>query len=207
MSSFIVIEGLDGSGKTELSKRLVAHFKNNLGHASVLHTYEPHNDYCAGVFIRQALRREIVVSDRTLLFAYAANREDHLQREILPFLQQPEHLVICDRYRMSSLVYQSTAEISMDEIMSVNRQALKPDLTLFLDVSPETARQRRQIRGGMVELFDAKSEMMRAKYEKAITFLQMSGERIERIDANVGIDQVLQQAIDIIAISSINNGN
>ena len=207
MSSFIVIEGLDGSGKTELSKRLVAHFKNNLGHASVLHTYEPHNDYCAGVFIRQALRREIVVSDRTLLFAYAANREDHLQREILPFLQQPEHLVICDRYRMSSLVYQSTAEISMDEIMSVNRQALKPDLTLFLDVSPETARQRRQIRGGMVELFDAKSEMMRAKYEKAITFLQMSGERIERIDANVGIDQVLQQAIDIIAISSIKNGN
>ena len=108
---------------------------------------------------------------------------------------------------MSSLVYQSTAKISMDEIMSVNRQALKPDLTLFLDVSPETARQRRQIRGGMVELFDAKSEMMRAKYEKAITFLQMSGERIERIDANVGIDQVLQQAIDIIAISSIKNGN
>lgn len=198
MSSFIVIEGLDGSGKTELSKQLVAHYRNLLGATAVLQTYEPHNDFCAGVFIRQALRREITVSDRTLMLAYAANREDHLQREVLPFLQHPNAVVICDRYYLSSLVYQSTPDISMDEIMSVNRQARRPDLTLFLDVSLETARQRRQIRGGMVELFDSRAEAMRAKYDKAIAFLQARGECIERIDANGDIEQVLQLALAIL---------
>jgi dTMP kinase len=210
---FIVVEGVDGSGKTEVSKRLAHRLQAQIGAENALWTYEPHNDMCGGEFIRQALRHEVKVSDRTLLLAYAANREDHLYRVILPFLGKfdkfdklsklgvsdtTDKVVICDRYYLSSLVYQSTDNIAMEEVMSVNRQALQPDLTLFFDVNLDNARQRRHHRGGNEELFDSRMEMMRAKYEQAIRFLQKKGENIVRIDANAHIDIVVASALETI---------
>jgi len=134
---FLVIEGLDGSGKTEISRRLVeilesAHPQPD----SVKLTFEPHDPSCAGLFIRQVLAKKRNYDPRTLALAFAANRADHLARDIIPFLEKDtNHIVICDRYYLSSLVYQTTDEIPINEVMAFNSGAIQPNLIIFLNAS------------------------------------------------------------------------
>jgi dTMP kinase len=186
---FLVLEGLDGSGKSELSRRLRAQLSAIYGER-VLLTYEPYDPCVAGDYLRQALRKEIVVSNRTLALAYALNRADHLDRVIDPFLRGAGCVVICDRYLLSSLVYQTRDGMSMDDVLLLNAGARNPDLTLFLDVTPETSRQRLQGRQ-VKELFDDQLEEMRQQYHAAIRYLEDRGETIRVIDANGTIDEVL----------------
>ena len=59
---FLVLEGLDGSGKSEISRRLAALLSETLGADHVLLTYEPHNPSAAGEYIRDVLAKRITVS-------------------------------------------------------------------------------------------------------------------------------------------------
>ena len=104
-SLFIVIEGLDGSGKTSAGRRL----RNILDESytnRIKSTYEPHDPSCGGLYIRQVLMKKITqFHPRVLALAFAANRLDHCEREIIPLLNADEpHIVISDRYYLSSLV-------------------------------------------------------------------------------------------------------
>jgi thymidylate kinase len=85
-SFFLVLEGMDGSGKSEISRRLTEKLSTSLGAEQVLHTYEPHNDSAAGEYIRDVLGKRITISARTLALAFALNRADHNERMIAPFL-------------------------------------------------------------------------------------------------------------------------
>ena len=62
-----------------------------------------------------------------------ADRRDHLAREVVPQLEAGVH-VLCDRYALSSLVYQSAAGASRELILAANAAVRRPDLTLFLSV-------------------------------------------------------------------------
>jgi dTMP kinase len=117
-SFFLVIEGLDGSGKTEIARRLAQVLQMTFKDKIKL-TFEPHDPSCAGLFIRQVLMKKIrKFSPRTLALAFAANRLDHCDREITPFLTQgKKRVVVCDRYYLSSLVYQTTRDISTKEVI------------------------------------------------------------------------------------------
>src|SRR5450759_981694 len=99
---FIVIEGLDGSGKTTqailLAKRL------SQSHKTIL-TAEPSRGKI-GAFIRESClyeEKRLPTEAEALLFA--ADRVEHVQKEIKPALDEGK-LVICDRYVYSSLAYQ-----------------------------------------------------------------------------------------------------
>lgn len=191
---FLVIEGLDGSGKTEMARRLTAALRsaNENGERRVLLTYEPHDPSFGGEFIRQVLRKAIVVSPRTLALAYAANRADHLDREVLPFLAGGEgRIAISDRYYLSSLVYQTTPDLSTDYVMGINAGSRPPDLTLFLDASAETCYQRISRNRPTRELFDERLAEMRHKYEHAIAYLRGRGERLVALNADGTAEQVL----------------
>ena len=81
-SLFIVIEGLDGSGKSSASRKMTelldAQFQNQ-----IKLTFEPHDASCGGVYIRQVLMKKITnFQPRVLALAFAANRLDHCSREI-----------------------------------------------------------------------------------------------------------------------------
>jgi dTMP kinase len=195
---FIVLEGLDGSGKSEISRRLAALLSESLGADHVLLTYEPHNPSAAGEYIRDVLAKRIVVSSRTLALAFAVNRADHTERVIDPFLDGEKRVIVCDRYVMSSLVYQSTGGLSVDDVMDLNQSARRPDLTLFLDVTPETAAQRIGQRQDHRELFEDRFAETRAKYQRVIAYLHERGEAIERIDANGTPIEVLNGMIETL---------
>ena len=190
---FLVLEGLDGSGKSEISRRLTAHYTGTHGERIML-TYEPYDPSVAGEYIRQALRKEIAVSNRTLALAYALNRADHIERVVTPFLSGQGCMVICDRYVLSSLVYQSTDGMSMADVWTLNAGARRPDLTIFMDVHPETSAARLAGRPQR-ELFDDELDGWRAKYFDAIRFLREHGQTVAVIDANGGIDEVLAAVI------------
>ncbi len=190
-SYFVAIEGLDGSGKSEMTRRLCALFQEQLGDA-LLSTHEPNVNYCAGEFIRNALRKTLSVSDSLLAYAFATNRIDHCERGIGPVLATANSLVITDRYYLSSLAYQTTPALAMDQVMHLNRLALRPDLFLFLDVSDDVCRARIHKRSEPLELFETRLAETRSKYHQAIQFVRGRGDMVTSVNADAEPEQVLR---------------
>ncbi|HEX2673818.1 MAG TPA: dTMP kinase, partial [Polyangiaceae bacterium] len=135
--------------------------------AHVVFTCEPSSGPI-GTLIRQALQRRLPGPDATtprhldwttMALLFAADRMDHLDSTVVPALRAGS-VVISDRYDLSSLAYQSvTAHDGSDPvpwIRTLNAQALRPDLTLVIDVPAEIAEERRRVRGGVEELFEAR---------------------------------------------------
>ena len=183
---FIAIEGLDGSGGTTQVQLLV----QALGaHA----TREP-SDLPVGRLIRQALAsREL--GDGVLPYLFAADRKDHLEREIEPRLAAGQ-AVVTDRYYHSSLAYQSLAA-PLDFILGLNRGFRAPDLTVFLDLTPEECLERIAARSPHRDRFET-LEQLRAisqSYGAALALLAGRGERIAAIDARGTPEQVHQRVL------------
>ncbi len=197
---FIVIEGLDGSGKStaakQLSEQLESLFPNK-----IKHTYEPHNPSCGGEYIRAVLEKRITeFHHRTLALAYAANRLDHCDRIIQPWLSNgKDGIVISDRYYLSSLVYQSRDGLSFESVMQLNELAIQPDLIFFMNVSNETCFNRLENRNQPQEIFDENMEETRRKYFAAIDFLRKTkNEKVIEIDGNGTVEETVEQMLDKI---------
>ncbi len=190
-SFFLVIEGMDGAGKTAIAQQLHATLQQTHSDNVAL-TYEPHDDSVAGKHIRAVLAQRSKASPLALALAFALNRADHLDTVISPFLAADgERLVICDRYVLSSLVYQATSGLSLDDVYGLNRWMRPPDLTLYISVSPHTCYARlRQRPQQERELFERNLSERAAKYQEAIALLRGKGERIVEIDANLPFAQV-----------------
>lgn len=196
---FLVIEGLDGSGKSEISRRLAELMRATLDDRVML-TFEPHDPSAAGLYIRRVLRKKILVSSHTLALAFALNRADHNERVIGPFLEQNSgpRLVMCDRYVLSSLVYNTSHDLPMQAVWDLNSGARRPDLTLFLDASAEICYARMGSRGGNRELFESNLAESRAHYFDAIGFLRQHGEQVVVVDANPDLLTVINSIIDVL---------
>ena len=82
--------------------------------------------------------------------------------------------------------------------MELNKSARSPDLTLFLDASPETSAQRIGQRQDHRELFEEHFAETRDKYQQVIAYLCGRGEQIEVVDANGTLIEVLNGVIDVI---------
>lgn len=159
---FIVFEGIDGSGTTTQAAELKKRFVDCGLPAHV--TAEPSSGP-VGSIIRQVLTGRLVIrhqhgisapSWKTMSLLFAADRQDHVESEILPSISDGVN-VICDRYVYSSVVYQSVS--SQDNkltewIREINRYIKKPHLVIHLRIDPEEALNRRLTRGGSMELFD-----------------------------------------------------
>ena len=157
---FIVLEGIDGAGTTTHSKRLYKALRQR--GTEVVHSFEPTNGPIGGL-IRQVLQNRLGVSDHTglrpfswstMALLFAADRLDHLDSVVVPALADGR-IVVSDRYDLSSLLYQSVTAPAGDGVISwirtLNERALRPDLTLVLDVSVDTAEKRRLQRSGRDE--------------------------------------------------------
>ncbi len=197
-SFFIVIEGMDGAGKSSLARQL--HDALSQTHReSVAVTYEPHDPSAAGKYIRTILAKEKKASPLALALAFALNRADHLDQVINPFLRVGDkRIVICDRYLLSSLVYQSTGGLSMDDVYGLNRWALRPDLTVYLSVYPQTGYARMRQRPTDRELFERNLSERAEKYQAGMTLLRDKGETIVEVDANLDFDRVLGSVLEVL---------
>jgi dTMP kinase len=152
---FIVIEGLDGSGKTTQAKLLTERLQKT---HNVFCTAEPSQGKI-GTFIRKCCLYEktrLPIEAEALLFA--ADRIEHMQNEIAPALAQGK-VVICDRYIYSSLAYQGSTGLSLDWIKTINAGALEPDFSIFIDVSPEQVLDRLQRKKSVMETLETQQKV------------------------------------------------
>lgn len=138
---FITFEGCEGSGKSTQLK-LLSDYLDKTG-ISYIMTREP-----GGSPIAEQIRKIILDSandkmcDECEAMLYAASRIQHLKEKVIPALDNGK-LVICDRFIDSSLAYQGIARgLGLEYVADINKKAFElctPDLTVFLDISPDRA--------------------------------------------------------------------
>lgn len=192
---FLVFEGIDGSGTTTQRAR-VADALRERGHA-VHETREP-SDGPIGKLARELLAVAPGISDthRTvdaagLALLFAADRLEHLAREIEPVLAAGK-IVLCDRYVVSSWVYQSL-DCDSAWVRTINERARWPDLTFVFDIEAELAlarvAARREATGEAVERFDVPETQRRlARGYAAVLAEPRPG--LVRVDAAASIEAV-----------------
>ena len=170
---FIVFEGLDGSGtSTQVYKlRDYIHKKGIKAEASNEPTNGP-----IGSAIRLAILGRVSIDAKALALAFASDRIDHLHNQhngIIGALEKGVW-VISDRYVLSSLAYQG---IDIDDekwLAEINRYAITPDLTVFVDTPVNICTERIDVRSSEIELYHSKDKLSKI----ALKFIQASS--IER---------------------------
>ncbi len=191
---FIVFEGIDGSGKSTISKLLFEKLNEHTG--NVYKTFEP-TDSPIGSVIRNILNRRIVSDDKTIAALFLADRLDHIQNKqtgILQFLEKETH-VVCDRYYYSSYAYH-VPPLAMDWVIDANKicaELLRPDIVFFLDISVEVSMERLNKSRAFKDIFETKEKIsrVRSNYMEAI---EKEGEKdnVVIIDATQSVEKVLE---------------
>ena len=196
---FIAIEGLDGSGGTTQVRRL-AEWLASLDRP-VLCTREPTGGP-VGALIRRSLdpgNPDSVLSDAVLPMLFAADRRDHIDRQIAPAIAHGI-TVITDRYVPSSLAYQGQT-IGVQAAYDLNAAFPAPDLTVVLEVDPAECMRRIEARGDTLERFEdvARLTEIRACYATGLALLEARGDRILRVDGTRSIERVAAIVRDAVA--------
>jgi dTMP kinase len=195
---FLVFEGIDGSGTTTQRARVAERLRAR-GH-QVHETREP-SDGLIGKLARELLA-DLPGSSRTvdaagLALLFAADRLEHLAREIEPALARGE-LVICDRYVVSSWVYQSL-DCEPSWVRTINERARWPDLTFVFDLAADIALSRVAARRASthepVERFDDSSTQHRLAAGYTAT-LAAGLPGMVRIDAGASIEAVTEAIVE-----------
>ena len=192
--AFIVLEGIDGTGKSSVSRRL-REWLESQGREVVL-TAEPTQDWL-GMAVRRANQEDLDPRTESLLFT--ADRCQHTLR-IREWVRQGK-VVICDRYFGSTVAYQGAAlEESMGEnavpwLMALNGPvAMRPDLTVLLISDPRTSMRRI---GGREELSKFEKEGFLGRVQGIYLMLADESEW-EVVDSDGPLDQVEERVRDLV---------
>jgi dTMP kinase len=197
---FITLEGTEGVGKTT-NLEFIKEYLESLDIPLVV-TREPGGTPLAEQ-IRELLlekRAEAVDPTAELLMVFAA-RSQHLQRVILPALEQGTW-VLCDRFTDATYAYQGAGRgLSKDIIASLEtmvQQALRPDLTLILDIDVMTGLDRASQRAEL-DRFESEKidffERVRSGYKARA---EQCPERYRVVDAGQSLDAVRQEIESIL---------
>ena len=206
-SRFITFEGPDGSGKTSQLK-LAAAWLESRG-VPLLITREPGRT-SIGEEIRKLVhdtkRTEMAREAEILL--YSASRAQHVAEVILPALKAGK-VVLCDRFFDSTYAYQGYGRgLPMEPLQLITKfatQNLTPDLTLYLDISPEIGIQRRESGGEVLNRLDREAlDFHQRVREGYLALIQENPERWRIIDGSgtreevhIAIKKMLKQAVDL----------
>lgn len=194
-SKFIVIEGLEGAGKTNAHNVVVATLQE-LGVTDLVFTREP-----GGTPLAERLREltlnnkgigDEVVTDKAEVLMFYAARVQLVETVIKPALARG-CWVIGDRHDLSTQAYQGGGRcIDRDLLMALRNTVLGnfyPDLTIYLDVTPEVGLTRARARG---ELDRIEQESVDFFNRTRARYLQLAAadSRIKTIDATASLEEV-----------------
>ncbi len=197
---FITFEGCDGCGKSTQLKLLSEYLaKENVPH---IFTREP-----GGGKISEAIREILLngknaeMTDESEALLYAAARMQHLADRVEPALAEGK-LVVCDRYVDSSLAYQAYARgLGVEFISQINAQALKkyrPDVTIFIDLTPEAAFKRKQGADENDRLEQAGMAFHERVYAGYKTLAAQEPDRIVSVDGNKTPQDIFADVLQIL---------
>ncbi len=197
---FITFEGCDGCGKsTQL--RLLSEFLKESGVPHIF-TREP-----GGGKISESIREILLngknteMTDECEALLYAAARAQHLREIVEPALQAGK-LVICDRYVDSSLAYQAYARgLGVEFVEKINAFALErylPDLTVFIDLSPQDAFKRKNGADENDRLEQAGMAFHQKVYEGYQAIATEYPERVKRVDGKKTPQGIFEEVVKLL---------
>jgi dTMP kinase len=187
MKQFVTFEGIDGSGKSTVSKLVYEKLKT-AGY-DVIWTFEP-TDSTVGKFVQESIRSQ---SDPFITsFTFIADRIQHCT-QIKQWLAEKK-IVLCDRYAESTYAYQAAQleeniknPLKWLENLSKDR-ILIPDRTFLFEITPEQSLARIQHRAELIPFERlAFLEKVHANYLKV-----SKGKRFRIVDATQTIDDLVQ---------------
>ena len=197
MCKFIVVEGLDGSGKGTQIKRLKKNIEALGRRVSV--SAEPTDGY-AGKMCREVLSGEKKVSAETLAAFFAADRICH--NEDIEKLLFSGYDVISDRYYYSSCAYQGMGdEEKMKWIYKMNRGCGKirqPDICIFLDVDADECMERIEKGRDKKEIYEKADVLRKVRASFMKTFEIFDEKNVFIIDSNGDEDTVEKRIWDAV---------
>ncbi|HBI6861960.1 TPA: dTMP kinase [Enterobacter cloacae] len=194
-SKYIVIEGLEGAGKTT-ARNVVVDMLKSLGVAEMVFTREP-----GGTQLAEKLRSLVldiksvgdeVITDKAEVLMFYAARVQLVETVIKPALAEGKW-VIGDRHDLSTQAYQGGGRGIDRTMLATLRDAVlgdfRPDLTLYLDVTPEVGLKRARARG---ELDRIEQESYDFFNRTRARYLELAGQdsAIRTIDATQSLDDV-----------------
>lgn len=201
-SKYIVVEGLEGAGKSTAIQAVVETLHDH-GIDNITRTREPGGTVLAEkmrALVKEEYEGEVLQDMTELLLMYAA-RVQLVENVIKPALKQGQW-VVGDRHDMSSQAYQGGGRQIAREIMQSLKQttlgAFKPDFTLYLDIDPKVGLERARGRGELdrIEKMDISFfERTRERYLE----LAAADDSVVTINAEQTIEQVthdIKQALE-----------
>lgn len=191
---FIVFEGPDGSG-TSTQARMLAENLERKG-LKVFKTAEPSKDLL-GKLLREVLQKKHSLSPKAFQLLFFADREQHIQNEVLPALTRGE-IVICERYNWSSIAFGVSEGVEREFLENLASSFVKADHTFFMNISAEKSLARVISRGDKLEHFET-SEKLKIVQEIMLNLAEQSAftKRSTILDATNSIE-VLAQQIEMI---------
>lgn len=192
-SKFIVIEGLEGAGKTTAVKSIVSILQAQ-GITDIIFTREPGGTPLAEqlrTLIKQGIDGEVVTDKAEVLMLYAA-RIQLVETVIKPALARGAW-VIGDRHDLSSQAYQGGGrgidQSFMAALHDTVLQDFKPDLTFYLDIAPEKGLERARQRGSLDRIEQESLQFFERTRQRYLE-LALADKSIITIDASESIDNV-----------------
>lgn len=191
---FIVFEGIDGSGKTSLSRMLLNDLEEK--RYRVAWFREP-GDSKWGRKIRELARSNDRIPIEEELNYFIEDRRLNVKDNILPALKQNK-IVILDRYFFSTACYQGARGLDIEEILRLNREfAPEPDCTFIIDVDVDTALERiRQNRNESARLFEKASYLARVREN----YRQLKAPHLHILDGSRPLETIFQEIRRILSI-------
>ncbi|WP_425046198.1 dTMP kinase [Primorskyibacter sp. S87] len=200
---FITFEGIDGSGKSTQARLLAEHLKAN-GRDVVL-TREP-----GGSSGAEEIRKLVLEGDperwsaETEILLFTAARRDHLERTIRPALASGK-VVICDRFADSTRMYQGLSRGDLRPVVDQLHSLMigqEPDLTLLIDMDPDTGLSRAKARQGTEERFeDFGPDLQRRMRAGFLALAKEFPDRFRVVDGGRDIETVAKDVADIVTRS------
>ena len=197
---FIVLEGIDGAGTTTQCRLLADRLRTARPDREVTITAEP-TTRPVGRLIRDVLGGRLVGRDtpqglepfdrRALALLFAADRLDHMAWEVAPGLVAGR-VLLSDRYVLSSLAYQGV-DAPRDWGAGINSFASRPDITFYLDVSPEVALERIRASRQDRDIFETSDflERVSSAYQDALALYGSEGVHV--LDGTLSSDEVFRR--------------
>ncbi|MEM3346204.1 MAG: dTMP kinase [Desulfurococcaceae archaeon] len=186
---FIVLEGIDGSGKTTIAKALIQELEKR-GYRT-LYTFEPTDSDIVNIIKNKygSLRDPFIDA-----LAFALDRLIHIKTKIKPALENG-FIVLADRYFYSSVAYQSASGAPIEWVFEVNRWAIKPDIAVYLDVDPKIALQRKT---GSFTRFPEFEELGFLSKVREIYLTMVKQGLLVKVDAARSIEEVFEDVKHIV---------
>ncbi|MGI8493921.1 MAG: dTMP kinase [Pyrinomonadaceae bacterium] len=201
---FITFEGIDGSGKSTQLQMLAGDLRS--AGFDVVTTMEPGGTPLGREIRKAFLETEEAVDPLAELLLFAADRAQHVRFLIKPNLEAGK-IIISDRYADATFAYQGAGRgFSKDLVKQVIKLAsddLKPDLTLFFDLSVELALERTKLRHNensesKNRMDDEKKDFYQRVREAYLELVRLEPQRFAVIDASLSIEEIHRKVSETI---------